>query len=44
MREIEANLKKLTETDDLSYATPSIKDGPTGNPSDSKGFQYRDLV
>ena len=28
MREVEANLKRLTETDDLSYATPSIKDGP----------------
>ena len=28
MREIESNLKKLTESDDLSYATPSIKDGP----------------
>ena len=47
MRDIEANLKRLTETDDLSYAASANKDssGPQNpNPSDSKGFQYKDLV
>lgn len=45
MREIEANLRRLTESDDLSYATPALKDGPPPqNLSDSKGFQYKDLV
>ncbi len=44
MREIEANLRRLTESDDLSYATPAVKDAPQPNPSDSKGFQYKDLV
>ena len=44
MRDIEANLRRLTESDDLSYATPALKDGPQPNPSDSKGFQYKDLV
>lgn len=38
MREVEANLRKITETDDLSYATPSKVDGPMGAPGDSKGF------
>jgi len=28
MREIEANLRRLTESDDLSYATPAVKDAP----------------
>ena len=44
MRDIEANLRRLTESDDLSYATPALKDGPPQNASDSKGFQYKDLV
>ena len=42
MREIEANLRKITESDDLSYATPAKVDGPNGAPGDSRGF--RDLV
>ena len=43
MKEIEANLRRITETDDLSYAT-GTKEEAKQPASDSKGFQYKDLV
>lgn len=36
MREIDSNLRKITESDDLSYAPPMVHEEPAM--SDSKGF------